>query len=174
MALLNTRHGKDKMKRTIKKVADDLFSEVMRGEHDDKCAMGLKDEIEKRLNKALHRTNNAYDRKPGKKEIWMERKILYFKLENKKIVEAKSIEEWGEFFRSHDRIVGKTEVGIYLISTIFLGIDHNFYNEGPPLLFETMVLGTKEDEYQERFATWEEAEKGHDFAVKLVEAGKIK
>jgi hypothetical protein len=41
------------------------------------------------------------------------------------------------------------------ISTVFLGMDHNFSDEGDPLLFETMIFGGPRDQYQERYCTWE-------------------
>ena len=47
------------------------------------------------------------------------------------------------------------------ISTVFLGLNHNFLNEGPPLLFETMVFGGVADEEMQRYETWDEAVAGH-------------
>ena len=55
------------------------------------------------------------------------------------------------------------------VSTVFLGIDHNF-GEGKPLLFETMVFGGKLDEETERYSTWEEAVEGHNHMVEKVNA----
>jgi hypothetical protein len=45
-----------------------------------------------------------------------------------------------------------------------LCIDHRF-GSGPPLLFETMIFGEEDDEYQKRYSTWKEAEEGHQIAV---------
>ena len=56
------------------------------------------------------------------------------------------------------------------ISTVFLGIDHNFGAEGPPLLFETMIFGGERDEYQVRTATWADAELAHKETCDLVRA----
>src|SRR5689334_11743941 len=36
--------------------------------------------------------------------------------------------------------IGRTEFGDITISTVFLGINHNFRNDGPPILYETMVF----------------------------------
>jgi hypothetical protein len=49
------------------------------------------------------------------------------------------------------------------ISTVFLGIDHDFTGRGPPILFETMVFaeGKPWDGEQQRYASWVEAEVGH-------------
>lgn len=52
------------------------------------------------------------------------------------------------------------------VSTVFLGLDHN-WGIGPPLLFETMIFGGVHDEYQERYSIWDEAEAGHARAVAL-------
>lgn len=58
------------------------------------------------------------------------------------------------------------------ISTVFLGLNHAF-DEGPPLLFETMVFA---DEYpainqeMDRYTTWEEALVGHAVMLDRVEA----
>jgi hypothetical protein len=53
------------------------------------------------------------------------------------------------------------------ISTVFLGIDHNF-NGGPPLIFETMAFDDEvgfADLECERYSTWDEAEVGHKAMV---------
>lgn len=52
-----------------------------------------------------------------------------------------------------------------IISTVFLGLDHSHSAHGAPLLFETMVFNGAYDQYFERYATWEEAERGHKRAV---------
>lgn len=77
--------------------------------------------------------------------------------------------KWAAWFETADRIVFQTRLGETLISTVFLGIDHNFSDTGPPLLFETMIFtnGTWEGVYQQRCATWLEAEAQHDHAVEL-------
>ena len=50
------------------------------------------------------------------------------------------------------------------ISTVFLGLDHG-WSGGPPVVFETMIFGGPEDQFQERYCTWAEAESGHKRAV---------
>jgi hypothetical protein len=59
------------------------------------------------------------------------------------------------------------------VSTVFLGLDHQF-GDGPPLLFETMIFGGTEDEYCERYSTWEEAEAGHKKAVEIAAEKRTK
>jgi hypothetical protein len=47
------------------------------------------------------------------------------------------------------------------ISTAFLGIDLNWLGRGDPLLWETMIFGGPNNGDQWRYATWDEAERGH-------------
>jgi hypothetical protein len=48
------------------------------------------------------------------------------------------------------------------VSTVFLCHDHNFTNKGPPIVFETLVFGGRLDDSMNRYATWDEAERGHE------------
>jgi hypothetical protein len=76
--------------------------------------------------------------------------------------------EWGKWFQDADRHVAQTEIGDFWISTVFLGLDHQF-GEGPPLLFETMVFNKDRDDlWCERSSTWEEAEETHQRGVDYV------
>ena len=43
--------------------------------------------------------------------------------------------------------------GTWSVSTVFLGMDHNWRREGPPILFETMVFGGRYAGLQLRYAT---------------------
>ncbi len=105
-------------------------------------------------------------------------------LKGKKVVPEYDLMKWARWFETagKTRIVrqtqiikglkfGKKALGIPIkISTVFLGLDHSFAfgRNHIPILFETMIFGGKHDQYQERYATWEEAEKGHKKALKLV------
>jgi len=57
------------------------------------------------------------------------------------------------------------QVGEVTVSTIFLGLATNL--SGPPLVFETMILGGAHDLYQRRTATWAEAEAEHAVALRV-------
>jgi hypothetical protein len=72
---------------------------------------------------------------------------------------------------SADRHVGEDEIGGVRISTVFLGIDHSF-DDGPPMLYETMIFGGPHNEETWRYSTWDEAEIGHAEAIKLVMFGE--
>jgi hypothetical protein len=67
------------------------------------------------------------------------------------------------FFRDDaNRRVDETIGEGWRVSTVFLGLNHNFARGGRPLLFESMVFDDFDnDERQERYATWDEAVEGH-------------
>lgn len=83
--------------------------------------------------------------------------------------------EWAKWFGEiENKRVGYTVfINKEEVSTVFLGLDHNYARTGPPILFETMIFCVPEsselDQYQERCSTWSEAQKMHDRAVKLVQ-----
>lgn len=85
-------------------------------------------------------------------------------------VEETDLMKWGEWFETagQKRVVIKTKVGGYEVSTVFLGIDYSFEVEPhTPILYETMFFGKGErTEETYRYATKEEAIEHHS---KLVE-----
>ena len=93
-------------------------------------------------------------------------------LEGKEVKPIEDVIEWGSWFGKADCKVASTELpnGVR-ISTAFLGLDHSF-GGSVPILFETMIFDGKHDQYQERYATWDEAEVGHKQAVKLAQEVK--
>ena len=57
---------------------------------------------------------------------------------------AQSLLEWAEWFERESgglRRVGADDIGGFRVSTVFLGIDHGFADDGAPILWETMVFG---------------------------------
>ena len=83
---------------------------------------------------------------------------------------------WGRWFSTNDRTVARTTIdeGLQVcVSTVFLGLDHNFSPAGDPLLFETMCFGPPDGslvlgrEHHPsigevyRYSTWKQAEAGH-------------
>jgi len=75
---------------------------------------------------------------------------------------------WAKWFEVAQRQIARDYLpdGVR-VSTVFLGIDHNFSDLGPPLLFETMIFGGPHDGYQDRYATRDEAIAGHARALEL-------
>jgi hypothetical protein len=79
------------------------------------------------------------------------------------------------------RIVQQDDVGDYWVSTVFLGLDHNWCEQGPPLLFETIIFARKsadkddiESMWMERYSTWELALSGHRRACAVGECHEAK
>jgi len=81
-----------------------------------------------------------------------------------------TMEEWSGCDRSDSSRVDYTETENGNVSTVFLGCGFT-HGDGPPLLFETMVLGGTMDGRQDRYPTWEEAEKGHAEFVERINNG---
>jgi len=82
-----------------------------------------------------------------------------FILKDKKPFETDLI-SWALWMNDRSqRIVAKDKFGDVEVSTVFLGLDHGW--GGKPLWFETMIFGGKHDLYQNRCATWKQAEKMH-------------
>ena len=53
------------------------------------------------------------------------------------------------------------------VSTVWLGLDHNYAGGGAPQIFETMIFGGDHDQECFRYATLAAAEDGHALAVAL-------
>jgi len=65
------------------------------------------------------------------------------------------------------RQTAKDTIGDVRVSTVFLGLDHQ-WGKGPPLLWETMIFGGEHDDYCDRYSSHEDAIAGHARAVALV------
>ena len=91
--------------------------------------------------------------------------------ENHKAVPT-DLETWAKMCGNREAKIVKQEYRWHWwwVSTVFLGLDHN-WDDGPPHLFETMIFfhGGKRhyaDIYQRRYSTWDEALAGHQLVVK--------
>ena len=98
--------------------------------------------------------------------------VIFYYLKNKEIYGTDDIKIWGEMRKenSKEETIGRDEICGCLISTVFLGINHNHSN-GLPILFETMVFSEEHkelDERQERYCSWQEAKEGHEKMVEYV------
>jgi hypothetical protein len=94
--------------------------------------------------------------------------MYYILDENHNPVAVEAVDAWlrADVNGIERRVVGRTEIGPYLVSTTFLGVDHG-YREEQPILFETMVFDetgvvVDEDGFFFRYTTWEEAKSGHE------------
>ena len=83
------------------------------------------------------------------------------------------VRAWGQWFeeatKNGDRTLQKTAISGSEVSTVFLGIDHNFGGSASdPILYETLVFGGELDQEMERYPTKAEALEGHYVMVQRV------
>ena len=82
-----------------------------------------------------------------------------------------------EYYRWKNSLPAETQTGIGVqlaktvrggvcVSTVYLGSDHS-YDDGPPVLWETMIFGGEHDEACMRYRSHREAMRGHQYACKL-------
>lgn len=65
-----------------------------------------------------------------------------------------TMREWLILCEAPDyRGVGWTEVGPYYVSTVWLGLNHN-WGEGPPIIFESMVFASETSVSKELETEW--------------------
>lgn len=96
--------------------------------------------------------------------------MKHYILKGKEVHIEESLMAWGKWFETADRKVALTMIDEIRVSTVFLGLDHNFSSSGDPLLFETMVfLPEEHDGRMARYFTWGEAEVGHAEIVRIVQ-----
>ena len=72
--------------------------------------------------------------------------------------------KWGKWMETPGNRIVKQETlpdGV-TVSTVFLGLDHRFGDDGPPVLFETMIFGGEHDNDAARCCTWDEALAQHE------------
>jgi len=89
-------------------------------------------------------------------------------------VQVFDLMEWARWYETSQEVrrVALDYVGRVEISTVFLSMDHGWVPNQPPVLFETLVRfggGIFEDAMM-RYATWAEAEEGHQFMLQCVQA----
>lgn len=75
---------------------------------------------------------------------------------------------WDAYMISVRRHVANDYINNYRISTIFLGYDHRFVDNGPPLLWETIIFKDGDPEERWRYSTYDDAKSGHEKALEWV------
>lgn len=106
----------------------------------------------------------------------------YILLPDHTVREEPNLLAWARWYETADRVVREEQIGPWFISTVFLGIDHNYarqiHPEAPPLLFETMVflapdthsiLKNGHNDVQ-RCSTWDQAVAQHSRYVRQLQA----
>lgn len=113
----------------------------------------------------------------------------YYNIDGEQITMEEAFELWGE--RNDERMVAADGVDYYrfldgnlvkseyYVSTVHLVLDHN-YTEGPPLIFETLVMRGVEDEtgsdpwdgYIDRYETKDQALYWHRVTIWAIQLGE--
>ena len=103
---------------------------------------------------------------------------MFYRLDENKNAVPCDIDEWGkqrkDMFCTDAKHLGNDIIDGKRISTVWIGLNHNFDEIGEPLLFETMIFdndGSFKDIYCDRYSTWKEAEEGHQKAIQWVKDG---
>lgn len=112
----------------------------------------------------------------------------YILTDDHRVVPEPDLLTWARWLETADRTVGHDHVGPYRVSTVFLGLDHDYrprlFGERTtrePLIFETMVFDHSREEsspwfarkfhpsfnFQKRYRSWDAATAGHAYAVKI-------
>lgn len=72
---------------------------------------------------------------------------------------------WGYWYETNRhttrRVARDTVVPGCEVSTVFLALDHRYGDDGPPILWETMVFGGPLDGEQDRYTSLADAKAGH-------------
>lgn len=95
------------------------------------------------------------------------RAARYYRLDGRTAVPC-TFHEWAEMLDSSLRHIAKDEIEGVEISTVFLGLDHNWRRNGKPMIFETMTFSDSFGEIQLRCSTYMQAEEMHRTVVDLV------
>lgn len=91
----------------------------------------------------------------------------YYKLVDDTPVPITYYRELRDAEKERQRTHIKTRVLWMRVSTVFLCIDHSFMDDGPPVLWETMIFGRPLDQLQWRYTSAMEARRGHKRAVQI-------
>ena len=95
--------------------------------------------------------------------------LIFYKLKRRKVIPWEYLCCTEKNFRNiANRRVRFSKMGKFMVSTIFLFIDHNFTGEGPPVLFETAIHDGHEWEILSRASTHRQALKMHLTAKSMV------
>ena len=76
-----------------------------------------------------------------------------------------TMQQWSVLHNPEYIRVAKTQVRDMEVSTVWLGIDHSFFADSAPIIFETMIFGGDRDQHCWRYSTEAEALDGHEYVV---------
>lgn len=86
-------------------------------------------------------------------------------IEDGVIRKVEDLMEWAVWMETHERGIVLSKIETVTVSTVFLGLDHDHWGKGAPILFETMIFGEvvpKLDGCMWRYATEAQARRGHE------------
>lgn len=99
-------------------------------------------------------------------------RLLHYILDSEGEPMVVDLMTWADWFEHNHqaRVVFQDQMsrGV-VVSTVFLGLDHNFFGDGPPILWETMIFNGPFDGYQRRYRSRLDALVGHQVAIALVQ-----
>lgn len=95
-------------------------------------------------------------------------------LDGKEPRRARSVLEWMHWFARADRTVALTSIDDVEVSTVFLGLDHEYSPHGvryhgQPMLFETAIFMNSKMVRLFRHPSWDEAERAHAFIIECLQ-----
>src|SRR4051812_34204578 len=97
----------------------------------------------------------------------MRRPRYYILNDEHRPVLERDVIRWSVWFEESYRTVDYTQItSALIVSTVFLGIDHRFFGDGPPILFETMVFEHGDTVDCVRYSSWDDAATGHKAMVR--------
>lgn len=101
-------------------------------------------------------------------------KNLYFLLNEKnEAVACHDRVVWIRWFEEGgNRRLAEDWIGNVQVSMVFLGKNYN-WQEGVPMLFETMIFGGSRDLEIWRYETYEDAQKSHTRVVAMIKEGSL-
>lgn len=100
--------------------------------------------------------------------------VPYFDRQGNQVADAVA---WAKLAGSVDCHVARTTVGRFYVSTMWIGVDIGWCEDGAPLIFETMTFARRKRDKNKlwasygvlrRYATEEEARKGHERIVNQI------
>jgi len=109
--------------------------------------------------------------------LFSDNKYTYILDKNGKPKLCTEADIWARKYETQERRLAYDELlfGVqrFVVSTVFLGMDHNLTGSGLPVLFETMVFVlegdmTALDEYTRRYTSKAEALRGHKQTMRMV------
>jgi hypothetical protein len=88
--------------------------------------------------------------------------MRFYRLEDHAPVLEPDLVKWAQWYATADVRIAQTFLHPDTeLWTMFLGVDHDWRGNGPPLLFETLMFWSWGPEIFWRYATWEDAVRCH-------------